>query len=524
MSVIFAWIFRSAKPWTTWTPACSIARDHSMFRRSSKRALSSTRQTDCLPSSAHSMSDETSAESSLVRYTVVLIAIVSGSSAAASANASKLARNESYGWWTNRSPRLISSKMRCGVFARAQRGGIIGAHGSSFSSGRSSATSCQRSAWSRRPSTRVDVVRPHAEPGDEPLAQRPGRRGRHLEADGVAEAAAAELRLDRLEQVVGVVRELEVGVAGDAEQRPLGDLHPGEEHGEEVRDDRLERHELLADGDEPVEALGHLHPCEALLRRVRVDREHAQREREPGDVRERLPGPDGERGEHREDLALEVRLELAELLRRSSPRSWRSRSPRRPAPAAARAARARAWRALRASTRSRIATSAWLGVMPVDRADAEVGLVQLEQAGDADHEELVEVLGEDRGELDALEERERCRPRRSRGRGCCTRAHDSSRLRRRLGVCSVLIATGGWYENAAPLPVSVRLPRLSPGRGQTLERSDPNASTTSDWKWAMSFSDSGIRNPAGSPPLAIPRCTASTSTRSSAPTASSSAR
>ncbi len=153
MSVIFAWILTSAKPWTTWTPACSIARDHSMFRRSSKRALSSTRHTDCLPSSAHSMSDETSAESSLVRYTVVLIAIVSGSSAAASAKASKLARNESYGWWTNSSPRLISSKTRCGVFARAQRGGIIGAHGSSFSSGRSSATSCQRSAWSRSPSS-----------------------------------------------------------------------------------------------------------------------------------------------------------------------------------------------------------------------------------------------------------------------------------------------------------------------------------------------------------------------------------
>ena len=32
----------SGKPWTTWTPACSSARDHSMLRRSSKRAFSST--------------------------------------------------------------------------------------------------------------------------------------------------------------------------------------------------------------------------------------------------------------------------------------------------------------------------------------------------------------------------------------------------------------------------------------------------------------------------------------------------
>ena len=55
-----------------------------------------------------------------------------------------------------------------------------------------------------------------------------------------------------------------------------------------MRDDRLEGHEPLADRDEPVEALGHLHARESLLARLRVDREHAEREREPGDVRERL--------------------------------------------------------------------------------------------------------------------------------------------------------------------------------------------------------------------------------------------
>src|SRR5918999_262037 len=66
MRVIFAWIFRLGKPYTTWTPACSSARDHSMFRDSSKRALSSTRQTLCFPFSAHSMRAGTSGESSLV--------------------------------------------------------------------------------------------------------------------------------------------------------------------------------------------------------------------------------------------------------------------------------------------------------------------------------------------------------------------------------------------------------------------------------------------------------------------------
>ncbi len=66
-----------------------------MLRRSSNRALSSTRQTDCLPCSADSINEETSDDSSLVRYTAVLIAITSGSRPAAWANASKLARNES---------------------------------------------------------------------------------------------------------------------------------------------------------------------------------------------------------------------------------------------------------------------------------------------------------------------------------------------------------------------------------------------------------------------------------------------
>ena len=59
------------------------------------------------------------------------------------------------------------------------------------------------------------------------------------------------------------------------------------------------------------------------------------------------------------------------------------------------------------STRSRIAASAWLAVSPSTERTPRLGLVQLEQAGDADHEELVEVLGEDRRELDALEERQR---------------------------------------------------------------------------------------------------------------------
>ena len=68
-----------------------------MLRRSSKRAFSSTRQTACLPASAASISDGTSAESSEVRYTVILIARTSGSATACSTNRSTLAANDSYG-------------------------------------------------------------------------------------------------------------------------------------------------------------------------------------------------------------------------------------------------------------------------------------------------------------------------------------------------------------------------------------------------------------------------------------------
>ena len=52
---------------------------------------------------------------------------------------------------------------------------------------------------------------------------------RDLEADHLAEAAAAHLLLDGLEQVVGLVGDVVVGVAGDPEERVVDDLHPREE-------------------------------------------------------------------------------------------------------------------------------------------------------------------------------------------------------------------------------------------------------------------------------------------------------
>ena len=67
--------------------------------------------------------------------------------------------------------------------------------------------------------------------------------------------------------------------------------------------------------EEAREALGNLDAREALVARLRILGEDREREREAGDVRERLARADRERREHRVDLAMEPALELLEVLR-----------------------------------------------------------------------------------------------------------------------------------------------------------------------------------------------------------------
>ena len=65
-----------------------------------------------------------------------------------------------------------------------------------------------------------------------------------LEADRPLEPAAAQLHLDRFEQVVGLLLlEREVGVAADPERRPLLDDHADEQPVEAGRDELLDRQE-----------------------------------------------------------------------------------------------------------------------------------------------------------------------------------------------------------------------------------------------------------------------------------------
>ena len=92
-----------------------------------------------------------------------------------------------------------------------------------------------------------------------------------LEPHGPAEPPAAQLDLDRREQVVGLLLlEGEVGVAGDPERVCCSTSMPGEELVEVGGDDLLERHEALAVGQhhEPGQQRRHLHPGEALLAAV----------------------------------------------------------------------------------------------------------------------------------------------------------------------------------------------------------------------------------------------------------------
>ena len=67
--------------------------------------------------------------------------------------------------------------------------------------------------------------------------------GGDLEPHHLAEAAAAELVLDRLQEVVGLVGDREVGVAGDAEVAVVDHVDPREEGVQVGRDHLLQRDE-----------------------------------------------------------------------------------------------------------------------------------------------------------------------------------------------------------------------------------------------------------------------------------------
>ena len=78
----FEWTLSPSTPYTTWQPASSRVRLHSILFSSSNLALSSTSTSTCLPFSAASTSASTTLEFFARRYKVILIAFTFGSLAA----------------------------------------------------------------------------------------------------------------------------------------------------------------------------------------------------------------------------------------------------------------------------------------------------------------------------------------------------------------------------------------------------------------------------------------------------------
>ena len=103
----------------------------------------------------------------------------------------------------------------------------------------------------------VDLALLEPQRVDQLLAQLRVHPGRDLEPHDLAEAAAADLVLDRLQEVVGLVGDVEVGVAGDPEVAVVDDLGAGEERVEVGGDRLLERDEggaLVAERQEAAAA------------------------------------------------------------------------------------------------------------------------------------------------------------------------------------------------------------------------------------------------------------------------------
>ncbi len=243
--------------------------------------------------------------------------------------------------------------------------------------------------------------------GDQQLENLGGDGLLDLEPHRRAEAAAQQLLLERGEDVLGVVLlDLEVLVAGDPERVDLEHLHAREQPLEVLADHVLERHEaLVADRHEPAEDRRHLDAREVLLAGARVADQHREVEREPGDVGERVGRVDGQRCEHREHpvaeqplaglLLLAVQVVPADQLDADLGERGHDLLAEHPG---------QALRQLAGGGEDQVEH---LGRHQAARGGhGHAGGDASLEARDPDHEELVEVAGEDRQEPRPFEQRQ----------------------------------------------------------------------------------------------------------------------
>ena len=200
----------------------------------------------------------------------------------------------------------------------SELGGGHGREGRELQFGTVEVGQLHQSAQAERAGQHVHIAHGHLELAYEQLLDLLGHLRLHLETDGTPEPPPVELRLDGEEQIVRLfLLDLEVGVAGDAEDVMGEHLDPGEQPLESRRDQGLQRHEAVAaDGprelDEAREDRRDLHAGEALVA-VRVAEQYGKIEREVGDVGEGMRGIDGQRREDGEDEVLEDLIEVQAL-------------------------------------------------------------------------------------------------------------------------------------------------------------------------------------------------------------------
>ena len=255
----------------------------------------------------------------------------------------------------------------------------------------------------------VQLVALEAQLAQQQIADPRVEVGRHLEAHGVARAAApVEARLHRLHEIAAraaLLVEVEIGVARHAEEARARDLVLGEQQAE-VRADHLLDGRVAARSHLPParQERRHLHAREPARTAAARLHERAHREREPGDEGERVRRVDAERDQHRRDLLVERRersraLLVGELV---PVREVDSRAAQR-GPQLALERLVRGPRQLEHALADRRELRA--GREPVGSG----GLVALRhEVLELRHphlEELVEVAREDREELRALEDR-----------------------------------------------------------------------------------------------------------------------
>ena len=163
----------------------------------------------------------------------------------------------------------------------------------------------------------------------------------------------------------------------------------------------------VADRQEAAEQLlRHLDPGDDLAAALGIAQQHAEAEREVGDVGEGPAEADHQRGQRREDLLVEAGVDLAPLLRgRRVERDDANPLPLHLGPQPALEAGVQAAVDLQHPGLDRV--DLLPRAEPVGPAGVDPGVELLEQPGHPDHVELVEVGGVDRAEADLLEQRHR---------------------------------------------------------------------------------------------------------------------